>query len=55
MRKYGNSFTINALFMVITILNETFSNIWEKLQFFFKYGYEEISTIFYEKNCDITF
>ena len=37
--------------MVITILHETFSTIWEKLEFFQKkYGYEKFSTIIYEKN-----
>ena len=47
MGKYGKSFTINGIFMVITILHETFSTIWEKLQFFQKkYGYEKFSTIF---------
>ena len=42
--------------MVITILHETFSTIWEKLQFFQKkYGHEKFSTIFYEKHCDTNF
>ena len=51
MGKYGKSFTINGIFMVITILHETFSTIWEKLEFFSKkYGYEKFSTIIYEKN-----
>ena len=56
MGKYGKSFTINGIFMVITILHETFSTIWEKLQFFSKkYGYENFSTIFSKKNRDIFF
>ena len=47
MGKYGKSFTINGIFMVITILHETFSTIWEILFFFQKkYGYENFSTIF---------
>ena len=36
MGKYGKSFTINGIFMVITILHETFSTIWENLIFFSK-------------------
>ena len=36
--------------MVITILHETFSTIWENLIFFQKkYGYENFSTIFLKK------
>ena len=51
MGKYGKSFTINGIFMVITILHETFSTIWEKLELKKKiYGYEKFSTIIYEKN-----
>ena len=36
MGKYGKSFTINGIFMVITILHDTFSTIWETLDFFKK-------------------
>ena len=33
MGKYGKSFTINGIFMIITILHETVFTVWEKLDF----------------------
>ena len=51
MGKYGKSFTINGIFMVITILHETFSTIWENFIFFQKkYVYDHFSTIFLNKS-----